>query len=254
MVPPKWISGEGENVVQDMISWPRPLYQEFPLKPYLFFVVFLDQEASEISYPGALPRGLDVRLIEADHFREGILWEQVQRDQPALGQKLQTIPKALVVQGEIANAQTLDYLHLTMEFLIYMVESGGEAVYDPFILSWWDGPDFLERATTGQIFNPFDHILLLNSPEPDGKAWLHTRGLRKFGRPELSVHGVGSDEFDAVKKMLDRFINFQALGGVIEEGREIQLEGLPQGYRPGPAQGDLDDPDYNNLHIEIACH
>lgn len=237
-----------------MTTWPRPLYQEFHLKPYLFFAAFLDQEAEEVNYPGALPRGLDVRVIGADYFREGHLWEQVCREQPELSQKIVQTPNALVVQGEIENSGTLDYLHLTMEFLIFLVEQGARAIYDPFALSWFDGPVFLERALTGQIFNPFDHVLILISPEDKETSWLHTRGLRKFGRPELSVKGVTSDEFEMVKKMLDRFINFQALGGVIEEGRPIRMEGLPEGYRPGPVSGDLEDPDYNNLHIEIQRH
>lgn len=50
--------------------------------------------------------------------------------------------------------------------------------------------------------------------------------------------------------MFNRFIEFQAFGGVIEEGIEIRMEGLPSGMTCHHA-GDLEDPDFNNVHVEI---
>lgn len=79
----------------------------------------------------------------------------------------------------------------------------------------------------------------------------HTRGMRKFGRPDLSAHGVSSRHREAIIELFDRFIEFQAFGGIITEGMEIRMGGLPSGMtcRHG---GDLDDPDFNNVHVEIT--
>ena len=30
----------------------------------------------------------------------------------------------------------------------------------------------------------------------DGTVWLHTGGMRKFGRPDISIVGVGEDEIE----------------------------------------------------------
>ncbi len=94
------------------------------------------------------------------------------------------------------------------------------------------------------------HIAFLASQEPDG-LWLHTRGLRKFGRPDLSMRGLVEDEMEAAASVLERFASFFVAGGHLEEGREVQMKGWPPGWRCHLA-GDLDDPDYNNVHVEIV--
>jgi hypothetical protein len=41
------------------------------------------------------------------------------------------------------------------------------------------------------------------------------------------------------------------LGAVISEGREIKMRSFPSGWRCHH-RGDLDDPDFNNRHVEIG--
>lgn len=233
-----------------MSNWTRPYYQESDLRPYLFFAAFCDIDPESLSYPGSLSRGLEVRAVDANFFREGPLWEQVQAEQPELAEKILGSPRAFVVQGTIENPQQLDYLRKAIDFLCFLLDEGACAVYDPQTLRWWTPRAFDTQATEGQIFNPFDHVILLSSEE-DGGQWLHTRGMRKFGRPDLSVHRVADHESHVVKKLLDRFINYQALGGLIEEGRLVKMEGLEIEFRPGPLQGDPEDPDFNNFHVEL---
>ena len=81
-------------------------------------------------------------------------------------------------------------------------------------------------------------------------AWVHSRGMLKFGRPDLSIHQVRPDDFDSIVEMFNRFIAFQALGHLIPDGQEVRMAGLPQGMacRHG---GDHDDADFNNVHVEI---
>jgi hypothetical protein len=105
-----------------------------------------------------------------------------------------------------------------------------------------------------EIFDPatpnvHKHVKILFSDEPDGR-WYHTRGLRKFGRPDLSVRGVPAEYFDGVVDLCNRFIELQALGGWIPEGQEIRIKSLPHGLRCHHA-GNLEDPDFNNAHVEI---
>ena len=81
--------------------------------------------------------------------------------------------------------------------------------------------------------------------------WLHTRGLRKFGRPDISVRPVPLAYVEPVIGLLNRFIELQALGGLIADGQEIRMKDLPAGMICRHA-GDLEDPDFNNVHVEIA--
>lgn len=234
-----------------MSNWPRPYHQEYEQKPYLFYAAFADFGVEDIQYSGSLARGLDVRLIEADYFRSGFLWDQLCGHQPELAQEIAASRNAVVVQGDVESSLSLDYLHDVMEFLSYLVDLGACAIYDPQTLTWTGGKPFLRKVLEGQILNPFDHVVVLSSEEENGNQWLHTRGMIKFGRPDLSVHDVKPEEFDLCKKVFDRFINFLALGGVIEQGRPIALEGLNAELKPGPVRGGTDDPDFNNFYIEL---
>ena len=82
-------------------------------------------------------------------------------------------------------------------------------------------------------------------------TWFHTRGVRKFGRPDLSIHNVPLPYHGAVIDLCERFIELQAFGAVIEDGQEIRVKSLPEGMTCHHA-GDLDDPDFHNVHVEIV--
>jgi hypothetical protein len=51
-------------------------------------------------------------------------------------------------------------------------------------------------------------------------------------------------------QLADRFADFQAQGGIVEDGREIVVEGLPTSMRVEHA-GSLSDPAFNNAHLAI---
>ena len=50
--------------------------------------------------------------------------------------------------------------------------------------------------------------------------------------------------------MFNRFILLQAEGARIAEGQEIRMASLPSGLTCHHA-GRMDDPDFNNVHVEI---
>ena len=91
---------------------------------------------------------------------------------------------------------------------------------------------------------------ILVSAEESGGHWFHTRGMRKFGRPDLSIHNVRNDYQKGAIEVCDRFIGLQAAGGRIPEGHEIRVTSLPGGL-VCHHKGTLDDPDFNNVHVEI---
>lgn len=235
-------------------NWARPYFQEYHQEPHLFYAVLGDFSVTEElqEFAKTLPAKITCRLIEASYFRDGIIWDQLLQSDPQLADRAAATEQAVVVQGTVDRQTNLDYLRASIDFLNYLTDVGGEVVYDTYALAWFGKEAWNQRHTDGQLFNPFDHMILLNSPEDDGTHWLHTRGMLKFGRPDISVRQVAESSIPSVKKMIDRFITFTALGGVVEEGREVVMEGLEPGYRPGPVVGDKEDPDFNNWHIEIG--
>jgi hypothetical protein len=80
---------------------------------------------------------------------------------------------------------------------------------------------------------------------------LHTRGLRKFARPDLSIRNVPPDSAFNAQLVLERAADYLIAGGVFEDGREVRMSVAPPGLVPHAA-GDDEDPDFNNRHVEFV--
>jgi hypothetical protein len=184
-------------------------------------------------------------------YQSGPIWEKLSLDTPLTANEAERAPQCIGVRGEPADPPTLDYFRDTIGIVKWLLDVGGAAVYDPQMLWLWSADEWGEEAFEPNEPCPDRHTAILLSEEDDGSVWYHTRGMRKFGRPDLSVRGVGSQYADAVTLLIERFVEFQALGGVITEGEEVRMKGLPSG---GVCHhgGTLEDPDFNNVHVEIA--
>jgi hypothetical protein len=251
-------------VSEQLADWPRKLYQAPAGRPFLFYVVFgVVSEALELSPPkyrsaGVFP-GLDLsrytRLKYPDvlaGFCEGYLWNELKRRQAALAQSIASSPECLILRGELDDQPNLNYLRDTVGLPTCLLDHGGIVVYDPLMFHWWEPETWRERVFRPNAPVPRHHVVVLTSEEPDpALTWFHTRGMRKFGRPDLSAHGVPSNYRDAFIDLFERFIELQGSGGSVPEGQEIRMRTLPEGLTCRHA-GHLDDPDFNNVHIEIT--
>jgi hypothetical protein len=146
----------------------------------------------------------------------------------------------------------LNYLRDCVGLVAFFLDHGGRVLYDPLMLHWWDRETWNERIFSPAGPVPRHHVAILLSPE-EGRptTWVHTRGMLKFGRPDISAPGVDEASLESVVDLCNRLIEFQAFGGVLREGQEIRMASLPPGGRVRHA-GDLDDPDFNNVHVEIS--
>jgi hypothetical protein len=93
-------------------------------------------------------------------------------------------------------------------------------------------------------------ILCNEDTRNEGRLHVHTRGLRKFARPDLSIRNVPPGAAGNAGELAERFVEFQALGGVVEDGREVEVEGAPTGMTIRHA-GALDDDEFNNRHLAL---
>ena len=155
-----------------------------------------------------------------------------------------------VLRGEIPDSPDLNYLRDVIGLTTYLLDHGGMAVADPQQFELYDAERWHREIFDSGKPNVAKHVKILFSDEPDGR-WYHTRGMRKFGRPDLSVRGVPPEYNGAVVEMCNRFIELQALGGSIPEGQEVRMKALPLGMHCHWS-GDLDHPEFNNTHVEIA--
>lgn len=185
-----------------------------------------------------------------DSFREGYLWDALRTEDPALAGAVAAQSNAVIVRGEMANDSSLNYWRDTIGLLTCLLDHGGVAIFDAQSLKWWSRDAWRAEVFAPAAPEPGRHVVILVSPETDGTHGFHTRGLRKFGRPDLSLHHVSVAHTEAVTDLFNRLIELQALGGTIPEGQPIRMAALPEGMHCVHG-GELGDPDFNNVHVEI---
>jgi hypothetical protein len=250
-------------MAESLPDWNRPYFEGPGGKPFLFYVVFGEfgeiptLDSSKYRCAG-VPLGfgltrsdLEREPDELTRFQEGYLWDTLRRQNSELAARIADAPESLILLGEIDDCPTLNYFRDAVGLLTFLVDNGGVTVYDPFMFHWWEPAEWRSRAFEPAGPVPRHHVVILTSEETDTSlTWFHTRGMRKFGRPELSIHDVPHDLSKPIIDLFERFIELQAFGGVIAESQAIRMKSLPSGMTCHH-QGDVDDPDFNNVHVEI---
>lgn len=250
---------------EQLADWPRKFYQRAGGRPFLFYVVFgafppmPSLSRQEYRSCGVFP-GLQLSHYAPgrhpdvlDGFRQGYLWDELERHDPGLAGAVGVADECMMLRGELEDQPDLNYLRDAVGLVTFLLDHGGVAVYDPQMFHWWGPEEWRDRIFRPGGAVPRHHAVILTSEEPEDASltWIHTRGMRKFGRPDLSVHRVPQERREGVIDLCNRFIEFQAFGGVIDEGQEIRTNSLPGGMTCHHA-GDQDDADFNNAHVEIT--
>jgi hypothetical protein len=253
---------EGIKMQIILADWPSKNFTSGGGDASLFYVVFgnvnRDNPLSRNKYRfNNIPDGIELmsygptthpEIVKS--FFKGFLWEQLEQNQPLLAKKVSEQEHCIIVRGTIPDPKDLNYLRDTIGLITYWLDNGGVCVYDPFMFQWWSPDLWRERIFEPAASVPRHHTLILISCDSDNTEWIHTRGMCKFGRPDLSIHKVNTKYRDAVIDLCNRLIEVQAFGTVISEGYEIRMNSLPAGMRCFH-RGKMDDPDFNNVHLEI---
>lgn len=247
---------------ESLQSWPRSYYEPGGGQPDLFYVVYgeIDKSAALSSSRYRVqnkPAELEVMAYGpsahpevVNSFCAGLLWERLKQSDPQLAADIARQKSCFVARGAFSDSPTLDYLRDTIGLVTHCLDHGGVAVYDPHMFQWWTPTKWHERIFEPASAVPRHHVVILISENKNDTLWVHTRGLRKFGRPDISIPRVAAKWREGAIDLCNRFIEFQAFGGLILEGKEITMRSLPDGLRCYH-RGYLDDPDFNNVHVAI---
>ena len=218
-----------------MKSWPRPLYQPGGRNADLFYMVFgafeLDGPLYQPTYRSrGLPEGCELRWSEPEQFLE------------RFGEAGEAYSECIVLEGSVPDPKTLDYFRDTVGLVTYLLLHGGEAVFDLHAQVWWSTEEWLDEAFLVAAPEPANHVTLMNS---ESRVW--TRGLRKFGRPDLSFHGPETEE---LLDLFERLIEAQGLGALFEEGEEVELDDSGETFSLH-LRGGYEDTDFRNFYLEL---
>lgn len=246
---------------QALDPWQRPLHEPGGGDAFIYLVLFgPDLDRLEVSTERhrveEVPDTIEL-LVQGPAavaaFLEPPMGELLREDQPDLVDAARETEHCLVLAGSIPDPADLHYLRTTIGIATAALDAGAVAVYNLQSFGFFTPNAWHERVFAPDVLDAKDWVVLLSSDDDErtdaGLLWLHTRGLRVFGRPDLSLRGVAPDDVDTATRLLSVLIEQQVRGLVIPDDSLMDLGAVGQlAFR---AKGHLDDPDYNNTHLEI---
>jgi len=240
---------------------PRPHWQPSAEEVLLQFYVFGKFEhelvipAMRYGSPG-LPAGIEIMRHQNLALRQwegyplkGALGEILQDETPEAFEQARIAPDVLVVRGKIGDRDTLDYLRDTLGVLAALLDIGGSTILDPQILALFSAEHWRRHYLIKGGAPPRHHVLILrNAEEAAGRSWIRTRGMRKFGRPDISIRNVPEREIDRAGALCEHLVDLQALGAHFSNGQQLEVDDLSEDLVAQPG-GSFDDPQFNNTHV-----
>ncbi|SHL82238.1 hypothetical protein [Rhodanobacter sp. OK091] len=243
-------------------AWQRPHWQASDEEILLQFYVFGKFDAvrvpsADYGSPG-LPPGIEAvshyhsALRQWDGYPlKGAMGRMFKDDAPEAWQIAFDAPEVMVVRGRLKDSQATGYLRDTLGVLAGLLDIGGTAILDPQILSLLDAGEWRRKYLIRDGAPIRNHLLILRDGEstPD-HSWIHTRGMRKFGRPDISIRQVPDRAVDRAGLLCEKLVELEALGAHFTDGQRLDIEGVPSGVVVH-LRGGLDDPQFNNTYVEF---
>jgi hypothetical protein len=179
--------------------------------------------------------------------RAGMAWGWFERDHPALAAEVAAAPNAITVVGDLYEPPSLVYLRHAIGLVQMCLDRGGKAVHDVQSLRWYTADEWRAELFKDTML-PHEHVTIVTAEEGD-RFWIRTRGMQKFGRPDVSLRRVPEVHRAAATSLANRLVALQARGETIPEGQPIT--GDPDGPVCRHEDG-KDDPDFGAPFVEIV--
>lgn len=235
-------------------NWPRPQWRDSGEQALLLWFVFGDFEPdfqidAERYRTRGTPEGIAVVRYANRELAKwngyplaGTLGGLLYEEDTALFEQAKRARECVMLRGTLADPADLDSLRDLLGTITALTELGGVAVIDPQTLSMFDGAEWRHRFFAHDAFTARDHVLILCNDDArnTGRLHVHTRGLRKFARPDISVRNVPPDAAEAAGELAARFVDFQVRGGLVPDGHAIDLDGVPVGLQVRSAGEDAE--------------
>lgn len=250
--------------MSESVNWPRAQWRDSGDEAFLLWFVFGDFDADfRIDAPRYRTRGTPAG-VEVVRYRNrdlerwdgyplaGTLGRVLYDEDARLFERARKSAECVMLRGSVADTADLDGLRDLVGTITALTDLGGIAVVDPQMLSMFDAGTWRQRYFAADAFAARDHVLILCNEDEEnaGRLWIHTRGLRKFARPDVSIRNVPPAVADAAGELAARLVDFQADGGLVDDGYAIEIDGTDEALVAHHA-GALDDGGFNNRHLAL---
>lgn len=243
----------------------RPFYIDINYHPYLFYVIFgtvaqkleVSKERHKVD---EFPEGLEFFFIDRENDSEymdnmlgGAVGNILMEENPELYLKVKDEKTWAIIRGEIKNDTDLSYMRNTIGFIQALLEKGAKGVLDFSTVMLYSPYDWRRRMFEKE-FNPCDHVLILSSKDRRAKKevmWLHTRGMSKFGRPDISFGNVPVGKEHVVGTVISQMIYFTAQGAFYTKPAKFHFNKKHACVVTPIFQNDFENSVFNNAFYKI---
>lgn len=242
-------------------AWQRPHWQPSDEEVIVQFYVFGNFTPTRVPSEPYGSDGLPDEVKMSSHHHhvlrdwegyplKGPLGELFKNDAPSAFEAAAAAPQVLVLHGRFKDSADTGYLRDIYGVLAGLLDIGGVAILDPQILTLFGAEEWRQRYLIKDGAPLRNHVLILRDEEEDapGRSWIHTRGLRKFGRPDISLRNVPVEEMDRAGALCQRLVELQALGAHFKQGQSLDVDDLFGGLS-AELGGGMDDPQFNNTYV-----
>lgn len=229
-------AGGGRNLFQLFCFSAGPLKGDLPLSASRFGLP--TPEAVNLVQVRELTREMDSGWF--DGFRAGSLRAvaiSAMGDVSALDAATQLT--AVMVDRE----DSADLLHLQAAWATaqWLVARGASVVLDAQTNRFWRGADVAEWPASRPFALSIDVNVVVEAEPTSPIANIHTRGLQKFGRPDLVVRDVPGEQWDSTAALVRALAGQLVMGVVLRAGDRVNIDGKSlsvAAYKPA-AEDDL---------------
>jgi hypothetical protein len=121
----------------------------------------------------------------------------------------------------------IDLTHLQLAWAVAseLAKAGAFAVLDAYAVRWLPGAAVATRSPARSFSIKHEVSLLAETePAPGFGHPVHTRGMIKFGRPDL-VAGVPAERIEETGRILNHLARMLAEGHVLRPGQQLRFDG-----------------------------
>lgn len=244
------------------MSEERPYYKDQKMRPVLFYVVFgVKEEPLSVSrerhHVDMFPDGLTLTICKKPengaYMAEmigGTLGEVLAKNNPVLYRAIEQTDKWAIIRGTVEQDRDLSYMRNVIGFIQAFTEAGAVGVLDLQTVALFSAAQWRDRFFS-RPFCPYDHVTIFTSDLKDGTGWLHTRGMRKFGRPDISIESVDAGCVKSAARIVNQMIYAGALGAFFSKPVRLHPQtGETCVIKPDFVDDD-ENPDFNNSYYRV---
>lgn len=240
----------------------RKYYNDIDYKPFLFYVVFgVSEDNMQVSktkhHVDEVPAGIDVMCLNRtnnndyiENFFRGAIGDIIKERNEELYNICREQDKCVVIQGAAIEDATFDYMRNIVGVMQAFVDNGAVGILDLLTFTLFSPKAYTEKFFEKDI-NAQDHVVILISKTGD-KYWLHTRGMSKFGRPDISMENVAESNVPLCKNIINQMIYYGGEGAVFKEQIKINLSSEESYIVNTEFINDFDNDDFNNAYYKIS--